>query len=729
MLYYNYNGEAAYAEKVIEGSQYYRSRSPYLDSITFVPAAGYTGTVRVSYRGMDTSGVSFTGRMTIAISSDGSSGEQGDIRYGGAAGSPVSFHTADFNAACRSAIGENLDYVRFTPPAAGQGMLYYNYRSGKNTGSAVDASTRYYRSGSRTIANLTFVPASDSVESVSIPFTGYGDSTGDRFEGTVVIDFTGNGGNIVYTTRAGRAAEFEAADFNELCQSVLGASLSHVRFTGLPSSSRGTLYYNHSSSSNGTRVDENVSIYRSGSPSLSRVAFVPSRSWSGSVNIGFTGYDSEGDSFNGTVQIQVEEGSGSQTIRYTVRAGGEVYFDAGDFDAASRDATGNSLSYVRFELPSSSRGELYYHRSGSSSSRVSENNSYYRSGSSRLLDDVSFQANGSYSGTVEIPYTGVSTGSGGRFSGTVSITVTASRAETIRYSGTSSPVYMSAADFRNACSGALSQGLSYVRFTSLPDSRAGQLYAGYTGASVGVRVSTGSSYYVNSLPNLGELCFVPQAGYQGTVSLSYTGYSASDEQVSGTVELTIVNNTPVLPAAASFNDMGNYSWAVPAVEALSRNGIVNGVGSGRFGPGQTIQRCDFTLMLCRAFNFNTGSTDGFPDVPADSYYAGAVATAKDLGVVTGSNGLFMPNSALSRQDAMLMLKRAMLAAGWSVPNGEGVSLSAFSDGGRISGYARGAVASMVQIGAVNGNEAGQLRPLEPITRAEMAVILYRVLNL
>ncbi|MFM9709734.1 hypothetical protein, partial [Streptomyces galilaeus] len=54
-LYYNYTGQAVYAEQVVAGTQYYRGRSPRIDSITFLPAQDYTGTVRFSYRAVDTS--------------------------------------------------------------------------------------------------------------------------------------------------------------------------------------------------------------------------------------------------------------------------------------------------------------------------------------------------------------------------------------------------------------------------------------------------------------------------------------------------------------------------------------------------------------------------------------------------------------------------------------------------------------------------------------------------
>ena len=269
-----------------------------------------------------------------------------------------------------------------------------------------------------------------------------------------------------------------------------------------------------------------------------------------------------------------------------------------------------------------------------------------------------------------------------------------------------------------------------MRFTSLPDTRAGRLYENYMDAASGYQASTGSPYYLTGSPGIDQLTFVPQSGYQGTATINYTGYGAGGDQVSGTVEIAVSNGGSGginIPAVSSFSDMANYSWATAAVEYLSQTGVVNGIGNGRFGPEQTIQRCDFTLMLCRAFRFDMIGGNSFPDIPAGSYYGSAVTTAKSLGIVTGSNGLFMPTSALSRQDAMLMLKRAMVAAGWSVPSGAEGRLARFSDGAQVSGYARDAVASMVQMGVVTGDGANRLKPWEPISRAEMAVILYRVL--
>lgn len=84
-------------------------------------------------------------------------------------------------------------------------------------------------------------------------------------------------------------------------------------------------------------------------------------------------------------------------VKYSTVSGGRVYFNAADFNAACREITGDSLRYVQFTPPASRYGKLY-DQYGGSEAAVTSSTSYYRSGSSRRLDDVSFLAASSYTG-------------------------------------------------------------------------------------------------------------------------------------------------------------------------------------------------------------------------------------------------------------------------------------------------------------------------------------------
>ncbi len=86
---------------------------------------------------------------------------------------------------------------------------------------------------------------------------------------------------------------------------MTGSNLSYVKFT-LPSSSYGKLYYDYSSS---TKYDSLVSAskkyFRSDSPYISYISFVPGSSYSGTVSIDYIGYDTMGESYNGKLKITV----------------------------------------------------------------------------------------------------------------------------------------------------------------------------------------------------------------------------------------------------------------------------------------------------------------------------------------------------------------------------------------------------------------------------------------
>ncbi|MOA21635.1 Endo-1,4-beta-xylanase A precursor [compost metagenome] len=117
----------------------------------------------------------------------------------------------------------------------------------------------------------------------------------------------------------------------------------------------------------------------------------------------------------------------------------------------------------------------------------------------------------------------------------------------------------------------------------------------------------------------------------------------------------------------------------------------------------------------------------FSDVQESDYYYDELVIAKELGIATGfEDNTFKPNSSISRQDMMVLTIRALAAAGKQVESGG--SLDAYSDASSISVYARDDVAALVKSGVINGKN-GKIAPNDPLTRAEAAVILYRIWNL
>lgn len=718
-LYYNYSPSGQYSPTVNNSTRYYASSSPSIDDITFVPAKGYVGDVDIPYRCTDSSGASYSGTVRIRVY--GTNGEgSGNVEYSTGRNQRKSLNAADFNSACQQAVNGTLDYIRFgSLPSSSAGILYLNYRNSSST--RVTTGRNYYRSGTPRISDISFVPASGYTGTVTIPFTGTS-SGGTTFSGDLIFHVDDGTGAVHYSTPKGQAVTFGSRDFNDACRSLTGGTLNYIRFTGLPSSSAGVLHYNYYNTSS-SRVSTGTDYRRSGSPSISSITFVPASGYTGTVTIPFTGYDEDNVRFNADVTISVGSGSG-RTISYSTSANGSVRFNASDFDNACRSATGDGLNYVRFDLPSSQYGTLYhqYNSADRTGGAVSSGTGYYYSNSSRLLGDVSFAAS-SAAGTVTFGYTGYST-RGDSFTGTVEVTVSGSAAasSSIRYTGSSArPISFRAIDFQNACQAALGTQLSYVQFGSLPYT--GRLYQNYSSpARTGTGVSSSTHY---GSAQLSQISYLPKAEFQGTLTVPYTAYDAQGGSCSGTVELQISNGY----CPATFADTASgWDWAKPSIEFLRSSGIANGYSNNTYRPGQSISRGEFTLMICRAFQFPTGGSSGFPDVPADSTYAGAIAAARDLGIVQGNNGRFQPDRPITRQSAMTMICRAIEAAGQSLPAADAALLSSYADGSQVSAFARPSVAALIQMGAVRGNSASRLNPGAAISRAEMAVILHRVLT-
>ncbi len=177
-----------------------------------------------------------------------------------------------------------------------------------------------------------------------------------------------------------------------------------------------------------------------------------------------------------------------------------------------------------------------------------------------------------------------------------------------------------------------------------------------------------------------------------------------------------------------FADVDEHlSWVVQPVDYLANAGIVSGTDHCVYSPEDKLSRADFVTMLNRAYDMEEYVGGGsFSDVSENAYYSSAVSAAKNLGIVSGdAKGKFDPKGELTRQDAMVMLRRTLNKSGLLFEPGD---LGVFSDAESISRYAQGDIAALAKAGVISG-ASGKLNPKQPVTRAEMAVMLYRAMML
>lgn len=214
---------------------------------------------------------------------------------------------------------------------------------------------------------------------------------------------------------------------------------------------------------------------------------------------------------------------------------------------------------------------------------------------------------------------------------------------------------------------------------------------------------------------------------QGVSTPVFSGkYDAKLEAVTFTT--THFSQYAVVYVEKSFEDILGFEWAQRAIEVLASKGIVKGKTEINFAPGANITRGDFTLMLIKSLGLTAECSDNFKDIKKHDYYYEAIGIAKTLGIVKGQgNELFNPNEEITRQDMMTIAARAMIYAKKLKMDGSLSDLDTFIDNELVSKYALLSVASLVKAGLIQGSN-DKISPLGYATRAEVAVLMYRIYN-
>lgn len=193
--------------------------------------------------------------------------------------------------------------------------------------------------------------------------------------------------------------------------------------------------------------------------------------------------------------------------------------------------------------------------------------------------------------------------------------------------------------------------------------------------------------------------------------------------VSLLLAVVMVLSMAVLPAsAAGFRDVTTDAWYAEAVDYVTARGYMAGTGEDTFAPNAAVTRAMFVTVLAKMAGAETdNNVHPFEDVPAGTWYSGAVAWAAEQGIVCGTGaGKFSPEKNITRQDMSLILANFVMAIGYKLPQEE---QKTFADADKISAYAREAVAFGTGAGLMSGYSDGTFRPTATATRAQLAVIV------
>jgi hypothetical protein len=203
----------------------------------------------------------------------------------------------------------------------------------------------------------------------------------------------------------------------------------------------------------------------------------------------------------------------------------------------------------------------------------------------------------------------------------------------------------------------------------------------------------------------------------------------------------------VMSLRYSFSDIGGHSYARLALETMFSRGIMLNKDNNAFGVYDNITRGEFAQVLVKMLDIpleydpnNMTFDDVIPiDFPDALWNYRYIETAVKKGFVRGrSPRLFWPNDTLTREEASVMIARALnlVKTTADMEKDKEALQKLFTDANTISIYSASSVLAIQKAGYISGvpnNIPGaklsyRFEPDSNLTRADAAVIVERIMK-
>jgi hypothetical protein len=177
--------------------------------------------------------------------------------------------------------------------------------------------------------------------------------------------------------------------------------------------------------------------------------------------------------------------------------------------------------------------------------------------------------------------------------------------------------------------------------------------------------------------------------------------------------------------AANISDVSANYWASKEINNVVDNNVMTLSGS-KFNPENSVSRVEFVQALLKVLtndNLDVKIKNSFSDISASDSFYSDVLRSEQLGLVYGyPDGTFKPGKLMSRAETQSVISHITKDM-----NADTSLLKNFSDSKEIPAWATKAYAKTLNYGIyVNYPNPSELRPNDVLSRAEAAVILYRL---
>ena len=182
-----------------------------------------------------------------------------------------------------------------------------------------------------------------------------------------------------------------------------------------------------------------------------------------------------------------------------------------------------------------------------------------------------------------------------------------------------------------------------------------------------------------------------------------------------------------MPAFAyqGIDDVSKTYWAQPEIASVVGDSVMT-LTNGNFNPEGKMSRVEFVKALLKVLGQDemaVKSAVRFSDVKKSSDIYAPIVRSQQLGLVYGyPDGTFKPDRAVLRDEAQSVISHITIDA----PVNANI-VSKYSDAAKVPAWAKDVYAKTLSYGIyVNHPDENELRPTEDLTRAEAAVLLYRL---
>ncbi|GBG11505.1 hypothetical protein PAT3040_06327 [Paenibacillus agaridevorans] len=179
-----------------------------------------------------------------------------------------------------------------------------------------------------------------------------------------------------------------------------------------------------------------------------------------------------------------------------------------------------------------------------------------------------------------------------------------------------------------------------------------------------------------------------------------------------------------------FNDVAEH-WSERNIAFVATKELFLGISAEMFGPDRTMSRGMLATVLGRMIGVEAtalASASNFTDVEAGSYYAPYIAYASENGIVNGvGGGRFAPDREVTREEMANMIMGFMKHIQLAPP--ESIAKRKFEDEGAIAGWAVADIQHLQAAGILDGKPGNRFDPKGLVTRAEAAKVIRVLLEI